>query len=163
MKLLDKIKSYFKKPAPVVTDPVDEPRETITISKEALEHFYGFSFDNSVKVKNQAELIPELVDMSKAINERGNVTFGDIATYFKYFENGYLLKSDQFRLKKEFSENCLFTIERPVTFFDEKGLIVSMRLAMKEEVTGMRIVLEAPTSFFVEFAEQVPRPVIHAT
>lgn len=160
MKLLDKLKTFFKKPAPVQTEP-EEASESIAMTKEALEHFYGFSFDNSVKVSNQTELIPELVDMSKGINERGNVTFGDIATYFKYFENGYILKSDQFRIKKEFSENCLFTIERPVTFFDEKGLIVSMRLSMKEEVTGMRIVLEAPTSFFIEFAEQVPRPVIN--
>jgi hypothetical protein len=99
--------------------------------------------------------VAALVDRLK----RGDATtLDDIATYFKYFENGYELKSPFFRLKKEFSENCLFSIEHTRIFFSGESEIKIFHIVLKEEVTGLRIILEAPTSFFVEFAEQVPAP-----
>lgn len=155
MTFLTKLKTLFsfKKAKTELASEIRTP------SVEEKAH-YSFSFDGNKKFKSQEEMIPEVFELLDRLKKGESTTLNDIAVYFKYFENGYQLKYPFFKLKREFSENCLFSIESTKVFFEDENKIKVFHLVLKEEITGLRVTIEAPTSFFVEFAEQVPPPVL---
>lgn len=137
MKLLSILKEIFLK------KPVQKKKE------------FSFTVDNSPTFKSKTDAIPELKALHDKVVKRQPLQFEDIQTYFKHYENGKVPETSWFKIKPEFFENATFTVIRANAVYDEDRNITSFTLVVKDEFTGLDILMEAPASFFTEFATTV--------
>lgn len=125
--------------------------EQIKVKLNTPKKEFSFTVDNSPKFDTKIKAIPELTALSERIKKDNKLSLADVETYFKYYENGHILNSDLFKIKKEFFEHALFKLDGVNSHTDKAGNIVLFELIVTDVITGLDVKIIAPASFFTEF------------